>query len=184
MTRKQITFRNKEYIVRHAHYRPPEVYGVVHEGEEGQALEEFVVFDPKILEPIFREDNHVLRHSKNRRMIFTDRGDYSRARQTYSIQRKSYIDCLKIQLKSLPGKLVLAKFITKTSLYRLDEWLENPPVIIKKGGERVVVSEGTKPEPRAVGLSFCSLKEKHYSKKLGRDISLGRALKRLEFLTY
>ena len=178
-----ITYKGKEYVVKYTHYRPPALYGIY--SEELDLLPsnyQFTTYTYPLEIPALRDINNVLRTSEVRKVIYVDPEEYSFRKKISDINLKSFEQTTKLKFKRKYPKGVLARFVTQAFLYRLDEWLENPPVIIRKNGERVIVSEGIKPEPVATGLAFCSLKEKSYSKKIGRSIALGRAMKRLSTL--
>jgi hypothetical protein len=80
--------------------------------------------------------------------------------------------------RQLRKQYIVGSHVTVCYVYDEAEWQRDPPKFVKKEVDgkmkRVMLSEGTTPDPIARGFSVCSVNDR-YTKKIGNAKALGRA---------
>lgn len=180
-----ITIGGKELVTRFKHYYPPHLYGIRNvPGDNGQLFDIYPFpYQIPTFVPLKEDGSSPLNFNKHRignRIFFTDKERYESAREAFNFEHRIFTMRTEYVLKKDPNLLSIpATFVTQAFLYSKEEWDKGAPTIDKdpETGDRIVIDEGNRPDPLTSGLAFCSLKETSYTKALGRDISLGRAIK-------
>ena len=187
-TRGIIAYKGKELIVKYKHFTHPHLYAIK-VNSDNLEFKSFKVF--RFSEYPIPEFEKVTKYKKKNypRLYCHTEETFRRESRIFNIKHDAFNKLCYEQIRMLneevdEGYKYLhnpAKAISTATLYDWKEWSANPPIIkVNDDGERIVIQEGITPDPLCVGMSFCSIKEANFKKSIGRDISLGRALKEFD----